>query len=134
MLDEKVAPAQNCCHQPDRNSCIIVASMRTFLQRRFTLFALIAALCLLGMQQAATAHSFAHLTNEHSSQPQGNLPHTQNCDLCFVYADISGAGPTTDNGEFHAPVASVVITSALPTARACVTQPVYSARAPPLSF
>ena len=111
---------------------MILVAMRALLQLRFTVLALAAALCLLGVQQAAAFHTVSHLADENSTRSPPQLPHSQNCDICFVYADISGAGPTIAHAAFQIPAAFVGIATSPPTPLATVTQPVYSARAPPL--
>jgi hypothetical protein len=110
---------------------MISASMRILLRLRFTLIALVAALCMLGAQQAAAFHAVSHLADESSTRPQ--LPHSQNCDICFVYADINGAGPTIAHAAFQIPAAFIGIATPQATPLASVTHPVYSARAPPHS-
>lgn len=112
---------------------MIVAPMRTLRQFRFTFLALVAALCLLGAQQAAAFHALSHLASENSTWLRSPLPHSQNCEICFVYADISSAGPTIAHAAFQIPAAFIDIATSLPAPLASVTQPVYSARAPPLS-
>ena len=101
---------------------------------RFTFVAFIAVLCLLGVQQGAAFHGLSHLADESSTGPQKHLPHSKTCDKCIVYAEVSGAGPTTAIPVVQIPSQQVVIAYAAPAIFPSLTHPVYSARAPPISL
>ena len=108
--------------------------MNTLRRFRFTFIALIAVLCLLGVQQGAAFHGLSHLADENSTGSQKHLPHSKSCDKCIVYAEVSGAGPTTALPALQLPSRQVIIAyPALPLFPS-LTLPVYSARAPPLSL
>lgn len=111
---------------------LVNTPMHTLRSPRFTVIALLAALCLLGIQQAAAFHAFSHLGVEQASDSQKQLPHTDRCDKCVVYAEISGAGPISVHPTV--PVTSQFIVAALVTRTLLASQTltVYSARAPPV--
>lgn len=98
---------------------------------RFACIALIAALCLLGMQQGAAFHGLSHLAGDGSSETQKHGSHANSCDKCVVYAEVSGAGPTTDHPALPVPSPVVGVAMATRTMFPARTLPVYSARAPP---
>ena len=96
--------------------------------------AVVAVLCLLGMQQGAAFHALSHLADDNSTGTQKHLPHSKTCDKCIVYAEVSGAGPTTTHAAFQIPSQFIVTASAALHPFPSLTLPVYSARAPPLSL
>ena len=93
--------------------------------------AIAAVLCLLGVQQAAAFHSLSHLADDSSAGSQKHQPHAKTCDKCVVYAETSGAGPTTAHPAFQVASPRVVIVSATRLPVPSPTLPAYSARAPP---
>ena len=108
--------------------------MYTLRRLRFAFIALVAVLCLLGVQQGAAFHGLSHRADENSSEPQKQLPHSKSCDKCVVYAEVSGAGPTTAHPSLQVPSQSVALASAARQLFFSSTVPAYSARAPPLSI
>ena len=52
---------------------------------RFTFIALLAVLCLLGMQQGAAFHGLSHLTQGKSTEQQKQVPHEKTCDKCVIF-------------------------------------------------
>lgn len=109
-------------------------SMHTLRRLRFAFIALVAVLCLLGVQQGAAFHGLSHLADESSTGSQKHLPHGKTCDKCIVYAEVSGAGPTTSPPALQVPSRHVVIADAALALFPSLTPPVYSARAPPISL
>jgi hypothetical protein len=107
--------------------------MPTLRRLRFAFIALVAVLCLLGVQQCAAFHGLSHLADENSTGTQKHLPHSKSCDKCIVYAEVSGAGPTSAPPALQVPSQFVVSTSAALAFFPSLTLPVYSARAPPIS-
>lgn len=67
--------------------------MIQFRKFRHTLFALLAVLCLLGMQQGAWAHGLSHVGGDDSTAPQKHLPHAKACEKCAVYAEVGSGAP-----------------------------------------
>ena len=108
--------------------------MHTLRRLRFAFIAFVAVLCLLGVQQAAAFHGLTHLADENSTGSQKHLPHAKSCDKCVVYAEVSGAGPTTSHAALQVPSQFVVIASSARELFPSLTDPVYSARAPPISL
>ena len=108
--------------------------MHTLRHLRFAFIALVAVLCLLGVQQGAAFHGLSHRADENSSEPQKQLPHAKSCDKCVVYAEVSGAGPTTAHPSLQVPAQSVALASVARQLFFSPTLPAYSARAPPLSI
>ena len=109
-------------------------TMNTLRRFRFTFIALIAVLCLLGVQQGAAFHGLSHLADENSTGSQKHLPHSKSCDKCIVYAEVSGAGPTTAIPALQLPSRQVIVAYAALPLFPSLTPPVYSARAPPISL
>ncbi|MEO8102874.1 MAG: hypothetical protein ABI790_10120 [Betaproteobacteria bacterium] len=111
--------------------------MHTLRHLRFAiiarLIAVAAVLCLLGVQQVATFHGLSHLSDDSSTGSQKHLPHSKSCDKCLVYAEVSGAGPTSVHSALQVPPQIVVIAFTALALVSSRTLPVYSARAPPLS-
>ena len=109
--------------------------MHTLRHLRFAFIArfiaIAAVLCLLGVQQAAAFHGLSHLADDSSAGSQKHLPHAKICDKCIVYAEVSGAGPTTTHPALQFPSQLVVIASAALEVFPSLAFPVYSARAPP---
>ena len=108
--------------------------MKSLRRLRFTFLALLAVLCLLGMQQGAAMHGLSHLVGENSTGQQKHLPHEKSCDKCIVYAEVSGGAPTTSHPVFAALSPFVAIALFGPQFLPIASHPVYSARAPPLSL
>ena len=108
--------------------------MHTLRRLRFAFIALVAVLCLLGVQQGAAFHGLSHLADENSTGSQKHLPHSKTCDKCIVYAEVSGAGPTSAHAALQIPSQFVAVASVALTLYPTLTFPVYSARAPPVSL
>ena len=108
--------------------------MHTLRRLRFAFIALVAVLCLLGVQQAGAFHGLSHLADENAAGTQKHLPHSKSCDKCMVYAEVSGAGPTTTHPALQVPSQFVVLAAAALKLFPSLTLPAYSARAPPLSL
>lgn len=108
--------------------------MHTLRRLRFAFIAIVAVLCLLGVQQGAAFHGLSHLADENSTGSQKHLPHSKSCDKCVVYAEVSGAGPTTAHPALPIPSKFAVIAYSTLKRVPAVTLPVYSARAPPISL
>jgi len=115
-----------------------IIPMHTLRRLRFALvarfIAVLAVLCLLGMQQGAAFHALSHLADDNSTGTQKHLPHSNTCDKCIVYGEVSGAGPTTTHAAFRIPSQFIVIASAALQPFPFLALPVYSARAPPISL
>ena len=107
--------------------------MNHFRRLRFSLIALLAVLCLLGLQYAAAKHGLLHLAADKSSEQQKHSPHEKTCDKCVVYAEIGDSAPTSAHA-IRADVAravGVVFSTQQPV---FFRQPsVYFARGPPHS-
>ena len=108
--------------------------MNALRHLRYTIFALLAVLCLLSMQQGAAFHGLSHLAPGDLSGQQKHLPNEKACDKCFVYAELGGGSPTTSPPGLEVPVHFAVIASSAYQPLPSVSTPVYSARAPPLSI
>ncbi len=106
----------------------------TLIRIRLAFIAFAAVLCLLGVQQAAAFHAFAHLADGKSSESQKHLPHAKTCDKCMVYAEVGGGAPTCTQLAFQVPSPIVVISASAFQLFQSPTLPVYSARAPPVSL
>ena len=98
---------------------------------RFAFIALVAVLCLLGVQQGAAYHALSHLADGESSESQKQLPH-KSCDKCLAYAEASGAAPTTVHAPLQIASQFVAIAPVTQNFFPSLTLPVYSARAPPI--
>ncbi len=107
--------------------------MNRFRHLRHTLFALLAVLCLLGVQQGAAFHGLSHLAEENAPGQQKHLPHSKTCDKCVVYAEVSGGAPTTSHPAFELPAQFAVEAAPAYQFLPAVRPPIYSARAPPIS-
>ena len=107
--------------------------MNRFRRLRHTFLALLAVLCLFGMQQGAAFHGLSHLAEESAAGQQKHLPHSKTCDKCVVYAEVSGGAPTTSRPAFALPAQLAVNIAPTYQFLPAVSPPVYSARAPPLS-
>lgn len=101
---------------------------------RFTFIALLAVLCLLGMQQGAAFHGLSHLAGDAAAGQQKHLPHEKTCDKCIVFAEVGGGAPTTSQPAFEVSPQFVVIASFAHQVFLSANPPVYSARAPPISL
>jgi hypothetical protein len=102
--------------------------MRTF---RRHLIALIAVLCLLGVQQGAALHEMSHLSGDGSASHEKHAPGSKVCDKCASYAEVSGAGLPAAPLAFHVQASAL---DSLPTAAQffpSTTVSAYAARAPP---
>jgi len=95
--------------------------------------AVAAVLCLLGVQQAAAFHGLTHLADDGSAGSQKHLPHAKTCDKCMVFAEVSGAGPTTAHPAIQVDSPFFVIATATRFSVPSPTLPAYSARGPPIS-
>lgn len=117
---------------------LLIILVHTLRRLRFALIArfiaLVAVLCLLGVQQGAAFHALSHLADENPIGTQKQLPHSKTCDKCIVYAEASGAGPTTTHAALQVPSGFVLIASATLQLSPSLILPVYSARAPPVSL
>lgn len=111
---------------------LVKISMHPLRRLRLASIALIAVLCLLGVQQGATFHALSHLADGSATGPQKHLPHSKTCDKCVVYAEVSGAGPTTTHAALPIPAQFMVTASAAQRIFPSRTLPAYSARAPPI--
>lgn len=105
-------------------------AMTRLRQYRFTLIALIAVLCLLGMQQGAAYHRLSHSADDATSQ-QKHLPHEKNCDKCVFYAEVGGGAPTTSHPAFDVSAPHVNLAAAPRSLLHAANPSAYSARAPP---
>lgn len=108
--------------------------MNTLRRLRFAFIAFVAVLCLLGVQQAAAFHGLTHLADENGTGTQKHLPHSKTCDKCIVFAEVSGAGPTTTHAALLVPSQFVPLAAAALKLYPALTFLVYSARAPPISI
>lgn len=88
------------------------------------------SLLLLFAQQGAAVHAISHLPSSSQSQPDKQLPHSQACDKCVVYAGLSGAVAATPQIipvlPLHLLAAAVFVVFFVSRIRR-----VYSSRAPP---
>ena len=111
---------------------LVKIPMHPLRRLRLAFIALIAVLCLLGVQQGAAFHALSHLADGNATGPQKHLPHSKTCDKCVVYAEVSGAGPTTTHAALQIPAQFMVTASAAQYVVPSRTLPAYSARAPPI--
>jgi hypothetical protein len=100
---------------------------------RYTIFALLAVLCLLGLQYGAAMHGLSHLTAEKHSEQQKHLPNEKTCDKCMVYAEIGAGAPTTAHATISAVASSIDIATTPRRYFPFLDPTPYSARAPPTS-
>lgn len=107
--------------------------MNSFRQLRHTILALLAVLCLLGLQQGAAFHGLSHVAGDDFSSSQKHLPHAKHCDKCIVYAEVGGGAPTTVHPLFVLTATDTAIPSRTNPFNPARRATVYSARAPPLS-
>jgi hypothetical protein len=106
--------------------------MNQLRRLRYTFIALIAVLCLLGMQQGAAFHGLSHLAGDDSAGQKKHLPHEKSCEKCVVYAEVGGGAPTTSLAPFKVSAQRAVIASPTHQQQPSISFPGYSARAPPL--
>ena len=100
---------------------------------RYTIVALLAVLCLLGLQYGAAMHGLSHLTAEKSADQQKHLPSDKTCDKCMVYAEIDNGAPTTTHATLDVLAHRIDVAIATPRQLPSSSPTPYSARAPPIS-
>jgi hypothetical protein len=112
-----------------------------------SLFAIFAALCLLGVQQGAAWHQLSHIAQAENSyhaagghaapqdlpqDKQDGQPHSKICDECSLYAGIAG-GAVAASSWLHVADASAAPVSFSSDPHFSSSAPAaYAARAPPI--